>query len=85
MRLARSFVRFAAAALCAAGLAACETTGPGPFAMASAPSTAPAPAPMTRTRAASECWMATEKTAQRMTLDKRADIVGACIDKKMRG
>lgn len=84
MRPARTFVRLALAALFAAGLAGCETTGPGPFAMASAPP-APGPAPMTRTKAASECWMATEKTAQKMTLDKRADVVSACIEKKMHG
>ncbi len=79
----RTCVRLAALATCAAVLAGCETTGPGPLAMASAP--APAPASMTRTRAASECWMATEKTAQTMNLDKRADLVSACIEKKMRG
>jgi hypothetical protein len=29
--------------------------------------------------------MATEKAAQTMDLDKRADLVNVCIDKKMRG
>jgi hypothetical protein len=40
---------------------------------------------MTRTRAAAECWMKTEKTAQTMNLDQRADLVNTCIDKRMRG
>ncbi len=73
----RTFVRFTAAAAFAAALAGCETTGPGPYAMA--------PASMSRTRAAADCWMATEKTAQSMDLDKRADLVNACIDNRMRG
>jgi hypothetical protein len=29
--------------------------------------------------------MATEKTAQKMDLDRRADLVNGCIEKKMRG
>jgi hypothetical protein len=40
---------------------------------------------MSHRRAAAECWMATEKTAQKIDLDRRADIVQGCIDKKMRG
>lgn len=73
----RTFVRLGGVLTCAAMLAGCETTTPGPFAMA--------PLGMTRTRAAAECWMATEKTAQKMNLDKRADLVNVCIDKRLRG
>lgn len=76
MSLSRTFVRLGAAATCAVALAGCETTNPGPFAMAPR---------MTRTRAAAECWMKTEKTAQTMNLDKRAEVVNTCIDKRMRG
>jgi hypothetical protein len=61
------------------GLAACETTG-GPSPQAAAP-----PPPMTHQQAALDCWMSTEKEAARLTLDKRADIVDACIDRKMKG
>ena len=75
MRL-RTFVRVVGLLTFAAALAGCETTGPGPFAMAPG---------MTRTRAAAECWMKTEKTAQTMNLDQRADLVNTCIDKRMRG
>jgi nitrous oxide reductase accessory protein NosL len=71
-------LRFAALAAAAALLAGCETTQTRPAATA-------APAPMTHQRAASECWMATEKTAQSMSLDRRADLVQSCIEKKMRG
>jgi hypothetical protein len=77
MRSPTSIIRVAALAACAGLLAGCETTNPGPFAMA--------PAGMTHTRAAADCWMATEKVAQKMNLDKRADLVNVCIDKKMRG
>jgi hypothetical protein len=70
--------------LAAAALAACETTGstPGPQAAAS-PAAPPAP-PMDRARAATECWMATEKGHADQPLDKRADIVTKCIDEKMK-
>jgi hypothetical protein len=73
--------RLAALAASAALLAACQTTNPGATAQASAP----APVVMTHTRAAAECWMQTEKTALKMDLDRRADLVDACIDKKMHG
>jgi hypothetical protein len=72
-------MRLAVLAAAAALLAGCQTDGPGPMAQA------PAPAPMTRTRAASQCWMQTEKLATRMSLDRRADIVETCIDRKMHG
>lgn len=67
-------------ALAAVALAACETTGPGPAPQAAAP---PKP-PMDRARAATECWMATEKGHADQSLDKRADIVTRCIDEKMK-
>ena len=64
--------------LAAMALAGCETTGAGPAPVAAKP---PEP-PMTHTRAATECWMGTEKA--RTDLDKRADIVTKCIDQKMK-
>jgi hypothetical protein len=63
--------------LAGAALAACETTG-GPAPQAAA-------APMTHQEASLQCWMSTEKEASRMTLDKRADLVDACIERKMKG
>jgi hypothetical protein len=39
---------------------------------------------MTHSRAATECWMATEKGHNEPDLDKRADIVTKCIDQKMK-
>ncbi len=47
------------------------------------PDKAPEP-PMTRSRAATECWMKTEKGSADIDLDKRADIVTKCIDDKMK-
>lgn len=85
-----------AAALVALGLAAallsgCETDGstPGPLASLTGPlkkeePAKPAEPPMTRSRAASECWMATEKGRADANLDKRADVVTKCIDDKMK-
>jgi hypothetical protein len=64
--------------LATATLAACETVNSGPAAQA-----APEP-PMTHSRAATECWMATEKGRAGMDLDKRADVVTKCIDDKMK-
>jgi hypothetical protein len=66
--------------LLAAGLlSGCETTSTGsPGAEAAKPDVAAAKTPeppMTRERAASECWMATEKGHADMPLDKRADVV----------
>lgn len=75
-RLRLTALLFAAAGL----LAACETTGLG-----SAGSEPPkAEPPMTRSRAATECWMKTEKGSASVNLDKRADIVTKCIDEKMK-
>lgn len=66
------------ALLAATLLAGCETTGGGPS------EAAKPELPMTHTRAASECWMKTEKGAASVNLDKRADIVTKCIDEKMK-
>ena len=71
----------AAALLTAAALGGCETTGDGPAAQAAAPP----PEPMTHQQAALECWMAQEKNAAKVDLDKRADLVNKCIDQKMSG
>ena len=38
--------------------------------------------PMTHARAARECWMKTERTSAHADLDKRADLVNKCIDRK---
>ncbi len=40
--------------------------------------------PMTRARAASECWMSTEKGRNDANLDRRADVVTKCIEDKMK-
>ncbi len=66
--------------LAAGLLAACETTGAG---VATEPPKPPEP-PMTHTRAAEQCWMATEKGAASLSLDKRADLVDKCIADKMK-
>jgi hypothetical protein len=79
-------------ALAAAGcLAGCETDGnsPGPFAALSSPAKPAEPEkppepPMTHARAASECWMSTEKGSASVNIDKRADIVDKCIENKMK-
>ena len=79
-------------ALAAAGLlAGCETDGnsPGPLAALSTPAKPAEPEkppepPMTRTRAASECWMSTEKGSASANIDKRADLVDKCIENKMK-
>ena len=76
----------------AAGLlAACETDGTNsnPLAALSGPAkpaeaAGPPEPPMTRTRAASECWMKTEKGSASANVDKRADVVNKCIDDKMK-
>lgn len=72
---------------------------PGPFASLSAatakpdeaPKAAEKPAaskepdqPMTRARAASLCWMATEKGHASSNLDKRVDVVDKCIAEKLK-
>ena len=45
---------------------------------------APAEEPMTHARAASICWMTTEKGRADANLDKRADVVEKCIAEKMK-
>ena len=40
--------------------------------------------PMTRSRAATQCWMGTEKGSAGVNIDKRADAVTKCIDDKMK-
>jgi hypothetical protein len=72
---------FALLALAAATLAGCETTGGGAPVAQAAPT--PAPPPMTHQQAAADCWMSTEKGHADMPLDKRADIVTDCINRKM--
>lgn len=79
---ARLPFRFLFVVLAATTLAACETTGSGVAASDTAKTPEP---PMTHARAAELCWMATEKGAASMSLDKRADAVDKCIDEKMKG
>ncbi len=62
----------------AAALAGCETTGSAPQAAK------PPEPPMTHARAATQCWMATEKGHADADLDKRADVVNKCINDKMK-
>ena len=65
------------ALLAALALAGCQTDSAGaPSAQAK---------PLTHQEAALECWMATEHGHADMPLDKRADIVDACIKAKMAG
>ena len=75
--------RLLALLLVAAGpLAGCETAGLGAATEAGKP-TKPE-SPMTRSRAATECWMNTEKGSAGVNIDKRADTVTKCIDDKMK-
>ena len=73
-------IRILLAALAALTLTACETTGSGPAAEAAKP----LEPPMTHARAATQCWMSTEKGSAGKDIDKRADIVTKCIDDKMK-
>jgi hypothetical protein len=76
----RKTIAILALTLAAAALAGCENIVYGP-----SPQGARGPeAPMTRSRAASECWMATEKGRGDMNLDQRADVVTKCIERKMK-
>jgi hypothetical protein len=75
-----------AALLLAAGLAAglalagCQTDSTGkPVAQAAAPE------PLDHQQAALKCWMETEHGHADLPLDKRADVVDACIKAKMAG
>jgi hypothetical protein len=81
------FASLACVVASAALLAGCETDAPGPLASLSSKPSEPAKAPeppMTRSRAASECWMSTEKGSSSANLDKRADLVTKCIDDKLK-
>jgi hypothetical protein len=75
-----TFIRFACrlAVLCAApALAACTTSGNGQVSLL-APS-------VTHQRASAECWMQTEKSMQKVDLDRRVDVVNRCIEDKLSG
>ncbi len=93
----RNLARLLALLIAAGPLAGCETTGDGAAPAAQAAQSAepakPEPPkaeppkiepPMTRSRAATECWMKTEKGSAGVHIDKRADIVTKCIDEKMK-
>jgi hypothetical protein len=71
-----------AAVLLAAGgaLAGCKTDSTGQPVVQAAPAS-----PITHQQAALDCWMATEHGRADMPLDKRADLVDACIKDKMAG
>ena len=85
-RKALARLRLLALLVVAGGLlAGCETTGLGPATEAGKPAEPPKPElPMTRSRAATECWMKTEKGSAGVDIDKRADTVTKCIDDKMK-
>lgn len=79
MRLFRFVASCAAVVGCAVLLAGCETTAAG-----LSPSASAAPGSSeTRSHAAAECWMQTERTNRGMDLDKRADLVDRCIERKL--
>jgi hypothetical protein len=71
-----------AALLLAAGLAlaGCQTDNPGKPAAKAAPA-----GPPDHQQAALDCWMETEHGHADLPLDKRADVVDACIKAKMAG
>ena len=93
-------IRFVLLLAAGAMLSGCQTdsNSPGPFASQSSMSDKPSeqveaakPAeptkpepPMTKSRAATECWMKTEKNSAGADIDKRADIVTKCIADKMK-
>lgn len=84
MTLARLSLPLALLALvCAPALTACQTDSNG-LPVADAPAQ-PAAKPITHQEAALQCWMETEHGHADMPLDKRADIVTACITDKMEG
>jgi hypothetical protein len=80
MRFVRIACRLALLCGSAAALAACTTDNKARTSLASL-----LPAPMTHQRASAECWMQTEKTMQKVDLDKRVDVVNRCIDDKLSG
>ena len=73
----RSACRLALLCASASALAACTTDGKGQVSLLAPP--------MTHQRASAECWMQTEKTMQKVELEKRVDVVNRCIDEKMSG
>ncbi len=80
----RAALLLAAGILAGIALAGCQTDSTGkPVAQAAAPQ--PAPEPVSHEQAARDCWMATEHGHTDMPLDKRADVVDACIAAKMAG
>ena len=72
----RSACRIVLLFAAATALGACTTDGKGQVSLLS---------PMTHQRASAECWMQTEKTMQKVDLDKRVDVVNRCIDEKLSG
>lgn len=68
------------AALMATALAGCNTDATGKPSVRAAPKQ-----PLTHQQAALDCWMATEHGHADLPLDKRADLVDACIKDKMAG
>ena len=69
------------ALLLAAALAGCTTEG---VVATQTQAAKPPEPPMTRQRAATECWMSTEKGHADKSLDQRADFVTKCIEQKMK-
>jgi hypothetical protein len=69
-----------AALLLAFALAGCQTDSTGKPAAQAAPL-----APVDHQQASLDCWMATEHGHADLPLDKRADVVDACIKAKMAG
>ena len=80
MRTLRAALLLAAGLLAGLALAGCQTDSTGkPVAQA-----APA-APLDHQQAALKCWLETEHGHADLPLDKRADVVDACIKAKMAG
>lgn len=87
-------VRLAALALALAGCATTPTGDqPGPGVASGGAANVAAAAdkekepeqPMTRTKAASDCWMRTEKEGMQRNIDARLAAVEKCIAEKMKG
>jgi hypothetical protein len=77
----RSRLLLPALLLIASGaLAGCKTDNTGQPVVQAAPAS-----PISHQQAALDCWMATEHGRADMPLDKRADVVDACIKDKMAG
>jgi hypothetical protein len=80
IRAPRAALLLAAGWLAALALAGCQTDGAGQPVARAAP-----PEPVSHEQAAVDCWMGTEHGHADLPLDKRADIVDACIKAKMAG